>query len=238
MADAASCQARRSGCAPKCAGKSAVHSTPVGQRRRLIDGGPDQRVPKLHARQVYLDQPDGDSSFEGIGGDGRVDQPGRGEQRLGQRITVVGRCHQQEQPGLRRAGRNPGGEGALQALGQRQMLERTGSIGSRRRTSPAGSSTRASGLPAAAARIRRRARGVSDGVDPVEQGGAGIRIQRGEVDLRRGAGSSVSVVGSPARTAMSRTTGSAVIRLAMKTSASTVGVSSHWASSTMTSCGR
>ena len=70
----------------------------------------------------------------------------------------------------------------------------------------------------------------------VQQGGAGICVKRGEIDLRQMRPG--QRYGWPDRTAMSMMIGSASIRRAMKPSASTVGVSSHWASSMMTSCGR
>ena len=79
----------------KCDGKRAVHSPPVRQRRRLIDGGPHQWVPESHVRQIDPDQAGGNSGLESLGGDGHVKEVARGEQRLGQGVIVIGRCQQQ-----------------------------------------------------------------------------------------------------------------------------------------------
>ena len=95
------------------ASPSVAASAPCTRRRsvsvaRLVDGGPHQRVSKLQVRQIHPDQAGGDSRFKGLGGGSRVDESGRGLQYFGQRLVVVGRSHQQQQPGLTRASQRIG----------------------------------------------------------------------------------------------------------------------------------
>ena len=123
-AAAARCQAYRSGWSRRAVRDLQVRRGAFGERRGVVDGGPDERVGELRARRVQPDQARCFGRGEGAGG-----KPGY--RRGGQVRAVGGRGEQQR--GSRRGGQGgvPGGHDGGQPTGQRERLGRPAAPGAR-----------------------------------------------------------------------------------------------------------
>ena len=117
---------------------------------RVMDRRPDQRVPEPECAVVERPQAGCDGPRPGVDVDGRSEQRFGRATQLGE-LAVIERREQQQRSHVGVQSGEPPGERRLEPSRQRQRLRCAGQL---ELTAAAGSSIRASGLPAASARIR------------------------------------------------------------------------------------